>query len=239
VPDPRVTEHGQAIDALESAVHEIRDHFIKIHDQMHGVTRRCDVLEKQRRPDSSTATAPPPAGGVDEETLDRILQEIAQLRLELDQRLLGLTPNRKQEMAEYAPIAVVKQMAINFQSAVDRIDGQISATTDFLKNLVSRNDLEAVLETLQPQLERAQGETAGGRIRCLLCGKVTATVAGMITESEIAKVLGTPPQSSLVRGSHGDAYVLSYGRDVLHPKKRAARKAVIPAINPPVNLNSL
>jgi hypothetical protein len=46
-------------------------------------------------------------------------------------------------------------------------------------------------ETLQPQIEKRTGDTAGGRIRCLLCGKATTVVAGMITESEIPKIMGT------------------------------------------------
>jgi hypothetical protein len=99
-----------------------------------------------------------------------------------------------------------------------------------------------MMERLQAPAERGEGETAGGRtaIRCLLCGKTANGVTGMITESELARMLGTPPQIGVlgggIRGSYGDGYVLTYGKDALRPKKRAAPKNALPPINPPVNV---
>jgi hypothetical protein len=153
---------------------------------------------------------------------DEVLQEIAQLRLELDQRLLGLTPQTMADMSAYAPLAVVKQIAVNFQTSVEETEQQFATIRDFLKNLVSRNDLEAMVDRLTATAAKPGGETAGGRIRCLLCGKTAGAVTGMITESEVARMLGTPPQSR-VRGSSGESYVLAYGRETVgrRPVKRS------------------
>jgi hypothetical protein len=125
---------------------------------------------------------------------------------------------------------------MNFQTAIDGLDGQVAAIKELLKNLVSRNDLEAMVGSLQPLAGRADGATAGGRIRCLLCGKAAGAVAGMITESEVAKMMGTP-QCGIVRGAVSDAYVLAYGRDALKARKKAARKPVVPSLNAAVSLN--
>jgi hypothetical protein len=213
---------------------------MSLYDQVHGLSRRVDSIstgpapqaQPERRPqDFFEPQLPPP------DHTEEILQEIAQLRRELDQRLLGLTPEVKVDMSTYAPLAVVKKIAMNFQTSVEDFDAQIAAIKDFLKNLVSRNDLEAMMERLQAPAVKAEGETAGGRcaIRCLLCGKAANGVTGMITESDLARLLGTPPQMG-VRGSYGDGYVLTYGKDTVRPKKRSSLKNPLPPINPPVNV---
>jgi hypothetical protein len=166
-----------------------------------------------------------------------MLEELAQLRFEFEQRLLGLTPKSVTDLSLYAPLPVVKKLAINFQENIEEIDQQIDALKDFLKNLVSRNDLEAMLDKLQPKTG-GEGDTAAGRmaIRCLLCGKPAQAVTGMITESDMARLLGTPPQCGVARGrgSGGDAYILTYGKDAMrreNTKKGPASKKVLPPIN--------
>jgi hypothetical protein len=209
-----------------------------VHDQLHGLTRRFDTLERFTRQDGGgkpgAKSSSSNADYLESVVRDDLLQEIAQLRLELDQRLAGLTPQTKADLSAYAPLAVVKQIAVSFQTSVEEFEQQFATIKDFLKNLVSRNDLEAMMDRLQTPATKAGGETAGGRIRCLLCGKLTGTVTGMITESDVARMLGTPPQSR-VRGSVGDACVLAYGREALSRRsaKRTASRLATPL--PPMN----
>jgi hypothetical protein len=223
---------------------------MSLHDQVHALNRKFEMLERARSSGAQNRDdgSPPGAAGPPNETLDfnardEILQEIAQLRLEFDQRLLGLTPQTKADMSAFAPLPVVRQIATNFQVSIDELDQQIATIKDFLKNLVSKNDLEAMVDKLQVTPQKGDGTTAGGTISCLLCGKMTQGVTGMITESEIARLLGTPPQCGMgrLRGSHGDGYVLTYGRDVLKAKKRPPTRAALPPIpdtpvNPPVTV---
>jgi hypothetical protein len=215
---------------------ESRDHFVRLHDEIHGLSVRCAAVERQV--EALEDAAPGPAGPGSADAHADIRDEIAQMRLELDQRLLGLTPKMRADAAEYAPLAVVKQISLNFKSSIDGLDFEIAAVKDFLRSLVSKNELDAALEALGPRAERAaHAETAGGRLSCLLCGHAVTAVTGMITEREVARMLGAPPQCAAIMGKEG--CVLAYGADALRPKKRTLRKPVLPVINPPVSLESL
>jgi hypothetical protein len=97
---------------------------------------------------------------------------------------------------------------------------ELRAARDFLKIFVAKNDLEAMPETHEPQIEKGAGDTG-------------AAVIGMITESEISKIKGTPRQSGIVRGSHGDAYVHSC------TKRRPQRKAIVPAFSTRIDIKDL
>jgi hypothetical protein len=247
--DPRIEAHERALGNIQTSVGEVRERFMNLFDQVGSLNRKFDMLERARSssPQNREDGSQPGHPGTPNETLDfnardEILQEIAQLRLEVDQRLLGLTPQTKADMSAFAPLPVVRQIATNFQVSIDELDQQIATIKDFLKNLVSKNDLEAMVDKLQVTPQKGDGTTAGGKISCLLCGKMTHGVTGMIMESEIARLLGTPPQCGMgrTRVSHGEGYVLTYGRDVLKGKKKPATRAVLPPIPdkpvlPPVN----
>ncbi|KAH0786908.1 hypothetical protein GPJ56_009154 [Histomonas meleagridis] len=159
-----------------------------------------------------------------------------QVRFEFNQRLLGLTPKEVEDMTSFAPLAVVKQVSKNFQSSIDGVEKQISMLKDFLKNLVSRNDLQAMMEKLNSIEIGNANETAGGRlgISCLLCGRPVQKVTGMITEGDVARLLGTPPGSiaGISRGSN--KYVLVYGNEVMKNSK-AKKKTQLPPIQKPPN----
>ena len=168
---------------------------------------------------------------------------IKQIRFEVDQRLMGLTPQVVQDLNNFAPIGVVKMIAQNFQVSVDGIEKQIGQIKDFLNSLVTRNDLDAMMEKINTnnQAVSATGDTAGGtfKMRCLLCGREASGVTGMITESEVAKLLGTPPngfslgKKNLARNSfdsnNANKLVLSYGKDAFRQKnKQKIKIATLP-----------
>jgi hypothetical protein len=241
----RTLRLGRDVLDLQQSVFEIRDKMDKFQNELQSVARHFS--ERTLQSGSSGGVLPSPSmerrfPNLDvqqarSETLkNEIMEEIAQLRFEFEQRLLGLTPKSVTDLSLYAPLPVVKKIAVNFQENIEEIDQQIDAIKDFLKNLVSRNDLEAMMDKLKPRSE-GEGSTAAGRmaIRCLLCGKPAGAVTGMILESDMARLLGTPPQCGVMRGrgSMADSYILTYGKDAL--KRENTKKGNSKKILPPIN----
>ena len=216
--------------ALQRGMSNLEDSMREMEERYAAVQDRLGQLTEEMRQTQSRVEAKDNSEG---ETADKLRQEVEQLRLELDQRLLGLTPQMISEMGTYAPLPVVKKIAVNFQRSVDELERQMGSVRDFLKNLVSKNDLEAAID--QIQIEGAKGETAGGRlgIRCLLCGKPANCVTGMIMESEVARMLGPPPQCGVSKARGSDSLVLTYGRGPVKPAKRATAKNPLPPMKPP------
>ncbi|OHT10209.1 hypothetical protein TRFO_20492 [Tritrichomonas foetus] len=183
---------------------------------------------------------------VSKENPDFITNILDQVRFEVDQRLMGLTPKVVQDLNSFAPLPVVKKIAENFQISIDELDSQIAHVKEFLKNLVTRNDLDAMMDKLNVG-DNASGNTAGARLalRCLLCGKPASCVTGMITESEMARLLGTPPQCGIsaakTRNSTNTNYVLTYGRGTaysLNKKTAKLKTAQLPPMDPPTTSSS-
>ena len=216
--------------ALQRGMSNLEDSMREMEERYAAVQDRLGQLTEEMRQTHSRVEAKDSSEG---ETADKLRQEVEQLRVELDQRLLGLTPQMISEMGTYAPLPVVKKIAVNFQRSVDELERQMGSLRDFLKNLVSKNDLEAALD--QIQIEGGKGETAGGRlgIRCLLCGKPANCVTGMIMESEVARMLGPPPQCGVSKARGSDSLVLTYGRGPVKPAKRSTAKNPLPPMKPP------
>ena len=164
----------------------------------------------------------------DEKQKELINNMFNQFRSEYDEKIASIGPKTQEALNSYAPLPLVQKVTEKFQASMDDANRQMSNIKEFLKNLVTRNDLDALIEKLsQTPKAPSTGSTAGAThgLRCLLCGKPTSTVTGMITDSEVAKMLGTPPQCSVSSGrlrNSTNSYVLSYGRDTTRPntKKR-------------------
>lgn len=217
----------KGVSKLEDSLREMQERYSAVQERLGKLTE--EMRETQARAQQKDAES---------EVTDKLKQDIEQLRVELDQRLLGLTPQMISEMGTYAPLPVVKKIAVNFQRSVDELERQVSSIRDFLKNLVSKNDLEAAID--QIQLEGSKGETAGGRmgIRCLLCGKPANGVTGMIMESEVARMLGPPPQCGVTRGRGCDSLVLTYGRGPVKPANWPSPKKPLPPMKPLSEMSS-
>lgn len=177
---------------------------------------------------------------------------INQVRFEIEQRLVGLTPQTIQDLNNVASIGLVKSIAQNFQLSVDNIDNQITQIKEFLNSLVTRNDLDAVLDKLNNNNNAAVGggapglsDTAAGtfKMRCLLCGRAASGITGMIAESEVARLLGTPPNSIGkkfsnrnsfdVNSSNNSKMVLSFAKDPM--KQRNSKKMKVATLPPMEN----
>lgn len=131
----------------------------------------------------------------------------------------------------------LKHVAANFQNMIKGVDRQIREIQDVVPKLVSREDLTELINTIQSATNAPRGQdseaTAGAQLsyRCLLCGRPRANVTGMITEAEVARLIGEPPTSGV--GRAGDDFVLVYGRDGAYraASPPAKKKATLPRIN--------
>lgn len=177
----------------------------------------------------------------DEEFITKLLNQV---RFEVDQRLMGLTPQMVEDMNNVASLAVVKKMSMNFQFQIDELERHINRIREFLNNLITKNDLDAMLDQININ-NNANGETAAATspMRCLLCGKVSSGVTGMITESEMARMLGG--QSNLLgtkrtRNSlDNNKLVLTYGKDPLKlPNKKRLKVATLPPMEDATGTNN-
>jgi hypothetical protein len=121
--------------------------------------------------------------------VDELRLEVHNLREEVDQRLISLAKTSTVE-GGWAPMTVVRRMSVNFGSRCDEVETAVSKIQTFLQQFVTKQTLESVIADLRPSPD--EGRTAGG-MRCLLCGKPREAVTGMINESDIARLLGTPP----------------------------------------------
>jgi len=116
------------------------------------------------------------------------------------------------------------------QPIIHEIEKKVEGITEFLPNLVTRTDLNEILSSIAtPSVGPSDGGmTAIGRIgyRCLLCGKPAST-SGMIMESEVARMLGTPPQTTV--GKSDGKFVLVYGKDSLRNSNKSKK---LPSLAP-------
>lgn len=123
--------------------------------------------------------------------------DLEELRAEFEERQ---SFNRKNNPnAESVTALQLKRVVTNFQNTIKTIDKQLESVTEKVPNLVSRQELTELVEavsqlTIQQSKEKSTA-TAGGAMayKCLLCGRPTNQVTGMITESEVARMIGEPP----------------------------------------------
>jgi hypothetical protein len=158
------------------------------------------------------------------------------LRLLIDDR-----PSAHQrEGQEVVYMPQLMRVAGNFQNSLKTATKEIDALKEVLPNLVTRDDLSEVIETImaaaQAQSSRELESTAAGRLtyKCLLCGRPTSAVTGMITDSEIARLVGEPPVSGAAKS--GSDFVLVYGREgvfrAANPPQRKKMAQPLPKIAP-------
>ena len=134
---------------------------------------------------------------------------------------------------------MLQTISFNFQKALDDFNIQIQHIQTFLGQIVTKKDLNAILAQFEANQYRnkTEGTAAAGKMnmKCLLCGHSISSVHGAITESEAAKLLGTPQQSGVLRGGKDGHFVLVYGKDPMRASDKPHRKAPLPPIVPPPN----
>ena len=124
-------------------------------------------------------------------------KDLDDLRAELEERNAF---NRKNNPNSESVTALqLKRVVTNFQNQLKSIDKQVENVTEKVPLFVTKQELtelvEAVTQLAVTQDKERASSTAGGAMgyKCLLCGRPTSQVTGMITESEVAKMIGEPP----------------------------------------------
>jgi hypothetical protein len=130
----------------------------------------------------------------------------------------------------------------NFQNSLKMATKEIDALKEMIGKMVTRPEMmefaEAVSTALQAQQSADLESTAGGRIayKCLLCGRPTHQVTGMITDPDIARLVGEPPTSVL--GKAGGAFALVYGREGVYRAPPQQQKKRAPPTLPKIAAKS-
>ena len=105
----------------------------------------------------------------------------------------------------------------NFHLSLKAIGKRINNLESSSSQYVTFDALNEVMNELSDSLCHTKSnanETAAGRTsyRCLLCGRPTSSVKGMITEKEVAGMIGEPPISCVSKSGNND-FLLVYGKD--------------------------
>jgi hypothetical protein len=153
-------------------------------------------------------------------TLYATKDDLEGVRLQID--------GRPSDGGDVVTMPQLVRVAGNFQNAVKTATREIDALKEVIPNLVMKRDLDGFLEAVQKALESQEGReveaTAAGRVayKCLLCGRATGAVTGMITDSQVAQMVGEPPVSGPAAAA--GEFVLVYGREGCFRAASAAKK---------------
>jgi hypothetical protein len=150
--------------------------------------------------------------------------DLEELRLAMD----SAVPGRRSSDADVVYMSQLMRVASNFQNSLKVVGKDIDAIKDLIPTLVLRKDLDAFMDAVRIAIDSQQGRelesTAGGRIsyKCLLCGRPSGAITGMITDSQVAQMVGEPPVSGPAQT--GGDFVLVYGREGCFRAASAAQK---------------
>jgi hypothetical protein len=127
------------------------------------------------------------------------------------------------------------RFAADFQKSIKTLTKEIDALKEAAVTFVPRSDLTEFVDAVSAAIQSLQTvdieSTAGGRVgyKCLLCGRPTPQVTGMITDGEIARLVGDPPTSGFAKA--GGDFALVYGREgVFRAPSAQQKKRPAPAL---------
>jgi predicted nucleic acid-binding OB-fold protein len=94
--------------------------------------------------------------------------------------------------------ALVERMFDRFQGAMGEIKSRFDDMKDVVEQTASRDEINHMVEDLFHALN-VDHETSVGRVKCIACGRETTRVTGALTEGDVARALGNPPNSIAFR----------------------------------------
>jgi hypothetical protein len=89
---------------------------------------------------------------------------------------------------------LVEKMFERFQAVIAEMKTGIDDLKDGLEQTATRDEINGIVEEIFNQMN-IESETSIGRVKCIACGRDIHKVAGALTETEIARAMGTPPNS--------------------------------------------
>ena len=137
-----------------------------------------------------------------------------------------LVEDLQKKIGDSATVNSLRTVTQNFLGSIQDLDKRLEEVRVQIPLLVTRKDLNEILTNLSSG--SSSTDTAVGRLgyRCLLCGKPASTT-GMIAESELARMLGTPPQQCNARDPKS---VLLYSKDAGRQSMKQKKLAPLPPV---------
>lgn len=138
------------------------------------------------------------------------------LRKEVDEREC-VVKSLQSRIADTATNSALTLVSSNFSQAILELQNKLEQIQGALSSYVLRSDLLELLSGIQ------QDNAAIGRMgyKCLVCGRNTNT-SNLITDKDIARLLGAPSNSPTTEGS--GKLVLTYGKGHAHQLKSSKNK---------------
>ncbi|KAK8878146.1 hypothetical protein M9Y10_004910 [Tritrichomonas musculus] len=93
----------------------------------------------------------------------------------------------------------VHKMFQKIQSIIGELRSHIDGLKKNIENTATRDEINDIFEDLIAETRNNENQTAIGRVRCIACGREMSQVAGAMTEAELSRALGMPPNSLALR----------------------------------------
>ena len=118
----------------------------------------------------------------------------------------------------YAKKETVNKALGQISLALESILGRLDANDEKLGKYLTKDEFVKYIKGLASAAESDNTTAAAtSGYKCLLCGRPKGGVVGMITDSEIARLMGEPSSSTPAKVGN-DTYVLNYGTTSIRPK---------------------
>lgn len=207
---PKVSSLSQTYAELEDATRRVQEELDALRAEVSEMSARQEEAARVLSALSNTAA--------DTRELGQLREEQADLSM--------LVEDLQKKIAEAATIPALRTVTQNFLNTLQEMDKRLEEVRVQCPTFVTRKDLNEILSHLATS--SSPTDTAVGRLgyRCLLCGKPASTT-GMITESEVARMLGTPPQQCNARDPK---MVLQYSKDAGRQSMKQKKLAPLPPV---------
>jgi hypothetical protein len=104
---------------------------------------------------------------------------------------------------------LVEKMFDRFHGVVSELKNGLDDLKNALEQTATREEINGIIEDLLGSLNM-ETETSIGRVKCIACGREMNKVAGALTEAEIARALGNPPNSIAFHASASHAIGVAF-----------------------------
>jgi len=141
-----------------------------------------------------------------------LTEEVGQISEILKQQQI-LIHNLEKKIIDAPSSASIMKSFNSVQHLVSSLQKQSDDIRKTLDGFITKQDFHNVLDTINHDEEEAN-QSAGATIayKCLLCGRPNIKVTGMITDLEVAKLIGDPISCGPSKVPGSEQYVLSYGK---------------------------
>jgi predicted sugar kinase len=128
-----------------------------------------------------------------EEVVDYLYRMVPKLQAHLN-AMHRKVVELNSEMLDKIDRSLVEKMFDRFQAVIGEVKHRFDDLKDAVEQTATRDEINKIVEDLFNQFNM-ENETSIGRVKCIVCGRETTKVAGALSESDVARALGNPPNS--------------------------------------------